>query len=150
MEGRKDESEMTEEEKRTRTGFFLGTDEWFTQQAESMSEAILSPVLSNILLSDNLNPCIADVKIGNIGRRKGRDDEGNNQSGTEFDVYCFGVILIKLLTGTQGMKESVKREEVGEGRGWDIEVLDLRVFLIEFGWPDLGFSSSPKQTQIWV
>ncbi|GKV37195.1 hypothetical protein SLEP1_g45252 [Rubroshorea leprosula] len=78
-----------------------------------------SPVLSNILLSDNFDPCITDIKIGNIGRRKGRDDEGNNQSGTEFDVYCFGVILIELLTGTQGMKESVKREEVGKGRGWD-------------------------------
>ncbi|GKU96331.1 hypothetical protein SLEP1_g9580 [Rubroshorea leprosula] len=98
-----------------------------------MSEAILvcllqpsehhprSPVLSNILLSDNLDPRIADVKIENIGRRKGRDNEGNNQSGTEFDVYCFGVILIELLTGTQGMKESVKREEVGEGRGHECE-----------------------------
>lgn len=86
-------------------------------------------VSSNILLSDTLEPRIADVGIGNIGRGNGGDDEGNNRSDAEFDVYCFGVILIELLTGTQGMEESVKRVRKLVKEGVGIEALDSRLRL---------------------
>ncbi|KAE8715005.1 hypothetical protein F3Y22_tig00110187pilonHSYRG00415 [Hibiscus syriacus] len=64
-------------------------------------------VASNVLLSDNLEPRISDFGIRNIGSKKERDKKGENDF--EFDVYCFGVVLLELLTGKQGTEENVKR-----------------------------------------
>ncbi|KAK8514092.1 hypothetical protein V6N13_062995 [Hibiscus sabdariffa] len=64
-------------------------------------------VASNVLLSDNLEPRISDFGIRNIGSKNERDKKG--ESDVEFDVYCFGVVLLELLTGKQGTEENVKR-----------------------------------------
>ncbi|KAK8575134.1 hypothetical protein V6N13_033635 [Hibiscus sabdariffa] len=64
-------------------------------------------VASNVLLSDNLEPRISDFGIRNIGCKKEGDKKGENE--VEFDVYCFGVVLLELLTGKQGTEENVKR-----------------------------------------
>ncbi|KAK8660340.1 hypothetical protein V6N13_051268 [Hibiscus sabdariffa] len=63
-------------------------------------------VASNILLSDNLEPRISDFEIRNIGSKNERDKKG--ESDVEFDVYCFGVVLLELLMGKQGTEENVK------------------------------------------
>lgn len=83
-------------------------------------------VSSNILLSDNLEPRIADVGIGKFGKDRSGECGG---SGSEFDVFCFGVILMELLTGKEGTEENVKcvRKLVKEGVG--IEALDSRLRL---------------------
>lgn len=71
-------------------------------------------VSSNILLSDSLEPRIADFGIRNINRRV---DDPNEQTGVGLDVYCYGSILVELLTGKQGTEENVKwvRKMVKEG-----------------------------------
>lgn len=81
-------------------------------------------VASNVLLSDHLEPRIADFGIRGIEERGG-DAEG----GVEFDVYCYGVVLLELLSGKQGTEEKVKwaRRLVKEGLG--VEVLDSRLKL---------------------
>ncbi|WCJ27223.1 Leucine-rich repeat protein kinase family protein [Euphorbia peplus] len=73
-------------------------------------------VSSNIMLSDTLEPRVADFGLRNIGpiiKNIGLD------SGFEFDVYCFGVVLVEIVTGKQGSEEVVQwvRKLVREGRG---------------------------------
>ncbi|XVF25631.1 hypothetical protein REPUB_Repub13aG0229900 [Reevesia pubescens] len=85
-------------------------------------------VASNILLSDNLEPRISDFGIRNIGSKKERDNK-KEENDAEMDVYCFGVVLMELLTGKQGSEESVKwvRRLIKEGCG--VDALDSRLRL---------------------
>ncbi|XP_065878248.1 calmodulin-binding receptor kinase CaMRLK [Euphorbia lathyris] len=83
-------------------------------------------VSSNIMLSDTLEPRVADFGLRNIGPR---NKNIGSDSGFEFDVYCFGVVLVELVTGKQGSEEVVQwvRKLVREGRGEN--ALDSRLGL---------------------
>ncbi|OVA07261.1 Protein kinase domain [Macleaya cordata] len=75
---------------------------------------------SNILLADDFEPRIADFGIGGDGEIIGT---------TEDDVYCFGVILMELISGKEGSEEMVGwvRGLVKEREG--MKGLDTRLML---------------------
>ncbi|KAL9667750.1 hypothetical protein QQ045_002115 [Rhodiola kirilowii] len=70
---------------------------------------------SNVLLSEDFEPRIADYGMVR--------DSGETLT-TEFDVYCFGLVLIELMTGKSVSDECVAwvRRMVKEGRG--VEAVD--------------------------
>ncbi|KAI3908066.1 hypothetical protein MKW98_003711 [Papaver atlanticum] len=78
---------------------------------------------SNVLLSDDFEPRIADFGIT-------REGEEETTVTTEDDVYCFGVILMELLTGKIVCKEMVKwvRGLVKEREG--IQGLDKSLLML--------------------
>ncbi|KAI3995057.1 hypothetical protein MKX01_020829 [Papaver californicum] len=78
---------------------------------------------SNITLSDEFEPRIADFGIT-------REGEEETTLTAEDDVYCFGVILMELLTGEMGGQEMVKwvRGLVREREG--IQGLDKSLLML--------------------
>lgn len=90
-------------------------------------------VASNILLAEDLEPKIADFGLQDVRSKNMNIEElgchSNDGNTPEADVYCFGVVLIELLTGKQATEECVKRVRrlVREGNG--VNALDFRLKL---------------------
>ncbi|CAI0476011.1 unnamed protein product [Linum tenue] len=90
-------------------------------------------VSTNVMLSDSLEPRVSDFGLRNFGQGEGPAaaavGSGRNKKpvGFEDDVYCFGAVVVELMTGKPGSEESVRwaRKLVREGRG--VDALDSRL-----------------------